>query len=135
MRRILITLAALSAATVHAQGDLAWAGAHHAPAPDAPAERLSIVDGALPGSMELDLPEGTRQVDLLDGRGRVAQTSKGAAIGGVDIRSLRPGTWTLRAHTGHGMVVRRFKVLPGGHVWTLDQLPRRAQRTTRAPLD
>lgn len=135
MRSLLLVLATASVAATSAQDDLAYMGTRPKSGREAPVQRLSILDGALPGSKDLELPDGTVQVDLLNGNGRVTREFTGPEMDRLDIAGLRPGTWTLRAHTASGMVVRRFMVMQGGHVWTLDQLPAKNQRRTRAPLD
>ncbi len=137
MRNLILLLVGTCTVNLVAQdGDIAYAGGTKRTVEHTTrVEKLSMVEGAVPGSMELVLPTGTTQVDVLNGNGRVKHRFNGSEIESFNVSDLRPGTWTLRAHTGQGMVVRRFMVMYGGHIWTLDQLPGKAQRKTRAPLD
>ncbi|MEO8587924.1 MAG: T9SS type A sorting domain-containing protein [Flavobacteriales bacterium] len=85
-------------------------------------ERVGFVEGTLPSTVELSLPVGTYQVDLLNARGKVKQSFAAGAIDQIDLTELSPGTWTLRARTPEGLCVRRFAVLTHGGVrWTLPQ--------------
>lgn len=86
----------------------------------ADAQTVRIMDGAVPGVMELKLPESTYQVDLINSRGKVKFRHSGHSLQQLDLGSLRPGTWTLRAHTTEGMRVKRFVVMQHGKVaWSV----------------
>lgn len=89
-----------------------------APARTADDAGIDFVDTTVPGVVELALPPATSSVDLLNAQGNVVRELKGADCSSLDLRELRPGTWTLRAHTRSGMHVRRFMVLSrGGMRW------------------
>ena len=81
--------------------------------------RISFRDLAEPGLVELLLPAGTFQVDLLNAQGNVV--SEVEQMPTLDLRSLRPGTWTVRAHCTNGIRVRRFVVLGRGGTMWVDQ--------------
>lgn len=91
------------------------------------------------GTIPVDLPIGTQQVDILDARGEVVERIPGWALNDLDLAHFERGTWTLRAHLPQGFVVRRFLVLrPGEITWALPAAgPRNAAayRATRRPLD
>lgn len=90
--------------------------------------RVGFVEGTIPGSVELSLPSGTSHVDLLNARGNVKRSYPADSIDQIDLNTLRPGTWTLRARTPNGTLVRRFAVLAqGGVLWTLPQ-PKQLKR-------
>lgn len=90
--------------------------------------RVGFVEGTIPGSVELRLPPGTSQVDLLNSRGNVKRSFPAGSIDQIDLNSLKPGTWTLRARTTQGILIRRFAVLAkGGVLWTLPQ-PKQPKR-------
>ena len=89
-----------------------------APARTADDASIGFVDTMVPGVVELSLPAATRAVDLLNAQGNVVRELNEAGLKTLDLRSLRPGTWTLRAHTTEGIHVRRFMVLSrGGMRW------------------
>ncbi len=97
-----------------------------APSRTADNTKITFLDPVVPGVLELSLPDGTRRVDLLNARGKVKATHEGSSMQQIDLRKLRRGTWTLRAHTRSGMMVRRFLVLGHGQVvWQLPPAPRR----------
>ncbi|MEZ4755483.1 MAG: hypothetical protein R2817_01510 [Flavobacteriales bacterium] len=83
--------------------------------------RLGITPGAVPGSLDLHLPQGTEAVVLLNGRGDVELVLPSEQWDRLPVEQLRPGTWTLRA-TVHGrFLLRRFLVLGNGHsTWLPD---------------
>ncbi len=88
--------------------------------------RITFLEPVLPGVMEVSLPEGTHRIDLLNARGKVKHTREAAHVEQLDLRKLRRGTWTLRAHTRTGMVVRRFFVMGHGSVlWEMPYSNRR----------
>jgi hypothetical protein len=110
MRNFLLPLFLLGALfTARAQDDVSMAYTV-APARVRAAEvvRIEAMETAVPGMIELTLPPSTYRVDLLNPRGRVKRSLVMSGTGTLDTRNLYKGTWTLRAHTEHGMVVRRF---------------------------
>jgi hypothetical protein len=120
-------LALLISGAMNAQSDemIAYVPSK-APTRTADNTKITFLDPVVPGVMELSLPEGTRRVDLLNARGKVKATHEGPTMQQIDLRKLRRGTWTLRAHTPDGMMVRRFLVLGHGQVvWQLPPAPRR----------
>ena len=91
--------------------------------------RISFLEPAVPGELEVALPNGTHRVDLLNARGRVKHSHDVNAAGRLDLKKLRRGLWTLRAHTPDGMVVRRFVVQDHGRVlWEMPRTERRNRR-------
>ncbi len=83
--------------------------------------RIGILDPVVPGMLDLSLPATTHRVDLLNARGRVKHSLDISQMDRLDLRKLRRGTWTLRAHTTEGMLVRRFFVM--GHGSILWEMP------------
>lgn len=127
MRCTNMLLALLISGAMNAQSDemIAYVPSK-APTRTADNTKITFLDPVVPGVMELSLPEGTRRVDLLNARGKVKATHEGPTMQQIDLRKLRRGTWTLRAHTPDGMMVRRFLVLGHGQVvWQLPPAPRR----------
>lgn len=93
-----------------------------APAHTADNEGVGFSESAVAGSVDLLLPAGTHRVDLLNARGDVVQQLERDALDRLALDRLRPGTWTLRAHVGQRILVRRFQVLGAGQVaWIPDQ--------------
>lgn len=88
--------------------------------------RINFIEPAVPGEMEVALPDGTYRVDLLNARGNVKQVRSVEEARKINIKKLRRGTWTLRAHTPSGMIVRRFFVMGRGTV--LMELPQSRRR-------
>ncbi|MDQ3102079.1 MAG: hypothetical protein M3R08_11875 [Bacteroidota bacterium] len=97
-------------------------------APSRTVDDLSItfLEPVVPGELEVALPAGTFRVDLLNAHGNIKQVRSIEQADKINIRKLRRGTWTLRAHTPSGMVVRRFFVMGRGTVLT--ELPRSRRR-------
>jgi hypothetical protein len=123
MRTLLLFLSCVAAAGLMAQDD-----GYVAYVPSRPPEhtaddvRVGFVEGTLPSTVELSLPQGTYQVDLLNARGNVKRSFPAGSIDQIDLTELSPGTWTLRARTPEGLSIRRFAVLAqGGVLWTLPQ--------------
>ncbi|MCW5898182.1 MAG: hypothetical protein KIT10_02845 [Flavobacteriales bacterium] len=134
--RIMMLFSLLSLSLgLFAQGsfdDFAYAPPGQARAVDR-SQALSIMEGPLPGTLDLGLPPGTTRVDLFNSKGRLKRTMP--AEEAIGLKELRPGTWTLRAHTAQGLVVRRITVLDNGSVWSMDPPRSRDQRVMRRPLD
>lgn len=79
---------------------------------------IGFADTTVPGVVELELPPATTGIDLLNAQGTVVRELADSPRRTLDLRELRPGTWTLRAHTPTGIRVRRFLVLSrGGMRW------------------
>ena len=88
--------------------------------------QMGFKDGAVPGTVEFHMPQGTHRIDLLNARGRVERTLTGSDMHHLDLGGLRCGTWTLRAHTMNGLNVRRFVVMERGRIaWAVPPLRRR----------
>ena len=134
MRILTLLMTMVMSGQLAGQDDLAYMGGA-ARTERSGTPRLTMAAGALPGSMELVLPEGTMHVDLLNAHGRVKRRYRNNDMTSLDPGRLRPGTWTLRAHTVHGSVVRRIQVLPGGALRTLDRPLVKSHRRIRTPLD
>jgi hypothetical protein len=77
--------------------------------------RIELTEGSTPGMATLRTPEGTYQLDVLNVRGKVVRSTT-TDLDRLDVRKLRPGTWTLRAHTPEGILVRRFMVFERGSI-------------------
>jgi hypothetical protein len=61
-------------------------------------------------------------MDLLNGRGDIVQVFQQQQLECLALDRLKPGTWTLRAHVGDHLLVRRFQVIGVGQVaWIPDQ--------------
>ncbi len=85
----------------------------------ADSERIAFVSGAVAGKMEALIPTDAQRVDILNARGNVKQTYSAKELDTFSIGDLRPGTWTLRVHTGTNMMIRRFVVMQRGSiVWS-----------------
>ncbi len=127
LRRSAVLCAMLSTFVVCAQSE-----AHIAYVPSTPLENtaddaaMGFRQGTIPGILELQLPAGTRQVDILNARGNVVHRFGEDHITNLDLADLSRGTWTLRAHTPHGFSIRRFVVMQLGSVaWAV---PRSGKR-------
>lgn len=100
--------------------------------PSRPIERtaddanMGFRSSSVPGMLELAVPKGTSQVDILNARGKVVHSYMYEEIEVLDLGTLSRGTWTLRAHTPHGFSVRRFVVMqPGSVAWAVPRSGRR----------
>lgn len=127
MLRILPLLFACSVAgIVYGQSeDIAYVP-REAPARTADDVSIGFRDTAEPGIVDLALPAGTYQVDLLNASGSVVQELDPEAASRLDLRALKVGTWTVRAHSHNGLHVRRFVVLGrGGTLWVNQRGPSR----------
>ncbi|MBK7383204.1 MAG: T9SS type A sorting domain-containing protein [Flavobacteriales bacterium] len=128
LRLSMIAVMVCSAAWVRAQSeDIAYVPRE---APERTADDAGIdlrkTDEA--GVMDLVIPAGTRQVDLINASGNVVWSMPATTTPQLDLRELRTGTWTIRAHTDQGARVRRFLVLGNsGTMWT-DQVRRPARK-------
>jgi hypothetical protein len=98
-----------------------------APSNTADDVRVGFSESVVAGSVDLILPSGTEQVDLLNGRGEVVQRLDAAQLDRLDLDSLKPGTWTLRARVNGHFLVRRFLVIGKGNMaWIPEQEHRRS---------
>lgn len=106
-----------------AQGDLAYMPAT-APARTADDEAIRLFETDAPSVVRFSLPPRTYQVDLLNAQGNVAGQLSQAELEAFDLAQLKPGTWTLRAHTPQGFRVRRFVVHQReGRNWVVEANP------------
>lgn len=113
-------------AAIGQSDDLAYVPAE-APARTADDATIGFKDTSEPGLVTLELPAATYRVDLLNASGNVVSELHPEAGFQLDLRSLRAGTWTVRAHAPGGMHVRRFVVLgKSGALWV--NQPQRARR-------
>lgn len=88
--------------------------------------RLGPTTRAAQEIASIELPIGTYQVDLINGRGRVVRSYQAERLQELELGTLRPGTWTLRARTSESYSVRRFMVIKRGTImWSQ---PRTAAR-------
>lgn len=120
-----ITLGCVTLA--HAQSE-----ERYAYVPSRPIERtaddanMGFRSSSVPGMLEMAVPKGTSQVDILNARGKVIHSYTQEEIDVLDLGTLSRGTWTLRAHTPHGFSVRRFVVMqPGAVAWAVPRSGRR----------
>jgi hypothetical protein len=87
---------------------------------------IDLVRTTEPGIVDINLPVGTQRVDLLNATGKVMLALDLSVPPQLDLTSLRPGTWTIRAHSTHGVRVRRFVVLGNNStMWAEQKNPRR----------
>lgn len=107
---VLIAAAMLTVCHCRAQADDMAYMPRVAPARTADDAVITMHETDTPGVVAFRLPAETYRVDLLNGQGRVVESMLPDAVGAFDLERLRPGTWTLRAHTPAGMRVRRFVV-------------------------
>ena len=85
-------------------------------------ERVGFSESAVAGSVDLILPTGTDRVDLLNGRGDVVNIFEKGELERLALDRLKPGTWTIRAHVGSRLLIRRFLVIGEGQVaWIPNQ--------------
>lgn len=129
--RAMLRLAILSltvfvtTASMAQNDDLAYVPTE-APARTADDATIVFRDTPEPGIVDVLLPRGTYQVDLLNAGGTVVHQLEPEAAAHLDLRTLRPGTWTVRAHGMAGIRVRRFVVLgQGGTLWVNQRQPPR----------
>ncbi len=124
-RSLLFALACLCAQFTLAQSeDFAYVPKE---APERTADDVAIgfKDTEEPGVVAIALPAGTYGVDLLNASGNVERELTSDEFSRLDLRALRAGTWTLRAHSPNGLHVRRFVVLGrGGTVWVNPRKPK-----------
>ncbi|WKZ67192.1 MAG: hypothetical protein QY325_04510 [Flavobacteriales bacterium] len=106
----LIIAALLAACHCVAQADDMAYMPKEVPARTADDAVITMHETDTPGVVAFSLPPETYRVDLLNGQGRVVDSMPPDAAAAFDLDRLRPGTWTLRAHTPVGMRVRRFVV-------------------------
>lgn len=80
---------------------------------------IDLIRTPEPGIVDLQLPVGTNSADLLNAAGNVVLTLDLSIPPRLDLKTLRQGTWTIRAHTSDGARVRRFLVLGNNStMWT-----------------
>lgn len=126
LRSTALLLWLVSFAAMGQSDDLAYVPAE-APAHTADDVSIGFKDTQEPGLVTLDLPIATYRVDLLNASGNVVSELHPEAGFQLDLRNLRSGTWTVRAHAPSGMHVRRFVVLgKSGALWV--KQPQRVRR-------
>ena len=125
MKQFLMVAVLLAPALAAAQAeDLAYVPSA-APARTADEASIGFRDRSEPGLVDLVLPPGTYQVDLLNAQGNIVGHIDLRNSAELDLRALKPGTWTVRAHCPDGLRVRRFVVLGrGGTMWVQQRQPR-----------
>ena len=127
LRTLLCVLLVIALSGANAQsGDLIAYVPAQAPERTADDMRITFLDPVVPGLLDVALPQGTHRVDLLNAKGKVKKSHHSTTTQQLDLRKLRRGTWTIRAHTQKGMVVRRFFVM--GHGRVLWELPTSGRR-------
>ena len=90
----------------------------------ADSEAIILTSTDQPGIYGLTLPEGTISIDVLDNRGDLLTEVPLISDGRLDVRGLRASTYTIRAHTAHGIRIRRFALLgAGASLWAIDAEP------------
>lgn len=104
-----------------AQDELVAYVPRRAPVHTADSEEIAIIGSDSAGIYRFKVPEGTYAVDLLTAHGKRLDHQPAIANGTVDVREMKPGTYTLRAHTYEGIRIRRFALLRrGSATWTID---------------
>ncbi len=130
--RSLCTILALGVSlvttTIHAQADDMAAMMPPRPmARTADDQRIGLASERAHGGVVFTVPDDAYRFDLLNARGRVKRTVIGD-VSELDIRGLKRGVWTLRAHTKEGILVRRFVVVKRSvALWALPNGSRRAR--------
>jgi hypothetical protein len=100
-----------------AQGDMAYMP-KSAPARTADDSAIEMHETSEAEVVRFSMPPGTTRVDLLNAQGNVVSQLSDLELNAFDVSRLKPGTWTLRAHTASGLRIRRFVVhLNEGRHW------------------
>ncbi len=90
----------------------------------ADSETIILTSTDQQGVYGLTLPAGTLRIDVLDNRGDLLTQPPLIYDGRMDVRGLRASTYTIRAHTAHGIRIRRFALLgAGASLWAIDAEP------------
>lgn len=87
----------------------------------ADSERIGFMESAVSGKAEAILPMDALGADILNARGNIERSYSADQLGTLSLADIQSGTWTLRVHTSHGFLVRRFVVMArGGVIWSPD---------------
>jgi hypothetical protein len=114
MRHSLLVAILLTVAGVQAQDELVAYEPRRAPVRTADSEDIAIIGSDSAGRYHFAVPEGTYAVDLLNAQGKRLVPQPPISNGTVDVRNMKPGTYTVRAHTFEGISIRRFSLLRRG---------------------
>jgi len=121
MRHPIIIILLLSCAYAQAQDEAVAYVPRRGPVHTADSEDIAIIGSGAAGIYRFTVPEGTYEVDLLTAQGKRLDPQPPVANGTVDIRGMKPGTYTVRAHTFDGIRIRRFALLRrASSAWALD---------------
>lgn len=116
---LLVLACAISTGLSAQYGDLAAMTPPRTVARTADDTRIAIAERSSKGVFSVDVPEDCYRIDLLNAKGRV-KYQLDPSDRRLQLDRLRPGTWTLRAHTTTGIMVRRFLVFKRGHApWAI----------------
>ena len=105
-----LTLATLLAGPLYAQSDALAYMPREAPERTADDTRISMSTTDEVGVVSFRIPEGCYRVDLLDAQGDVVDQFGIDDMERFELERLKPGTWTIRAHSSQGIRIRRFVV-------------------------
>ena len=106
---------------VQAQDELVAYVPRRAPVHTADSQDIAIIGSDSAGIYRFAVPEGTYAVDLLTAQGKRLEPQPPIANGAVDVRAMKPGTYTVRAHTFEGIRIRRFALLRrASTAWAID---------------
>lgn len=124
MKAVSVIAAMVSCLAVNAQDELvAYVPRKHIDR-TADADVIQLTSTTTPGVYQLSLPERTLFVDVLDPRGAPLAQQPRVSDGTIDIRGLRASTYTIRAHTASGILIRRFAFMgEGAGLWAIDAEP------------
>ncbi|MFZ1686400.1 MAG: hypothetical protein WAU70_03195 [Flavobacteriales bacterium] len=121
MHRTILVATFFAGSLAHAQDELIAYVPRHAPVRTADSEKIAIIGSDSAGMYRFTLPEGTYAVDLLTAQGKRLDPQPPIVNGTVDVREMKPGTYTVRAHTFEGISIRRFALLRrAGTAWAID---------------
>lgn len=95
----------------------------------ADSESIGFMASAVGGKAEAILPTDAFKADILNVRGNIERTYSADELGTLSLADVSSGTWTLRVHTPHGFLVRRFVVMArGGVIWSPEYDPKAKKR-------
>ncbi|MEO8069543.1 MAG: hypothetical protein ABI599_17730 [Flavobacteriales bacterium] len=121
MRNAILLVLILAGPIAQGQEELVAYVPRHAPVRTADTEDIAIVGSDSAGIYRFAIPEGTYAVDLLTAQGKRLDPQPPISNGSVDVRGMKPGTYTVRAHTFEGIRIRRFALLRrASTTWALD---------------
>ncbi|MBK6775697.1 MAG: T9SS type A sorting domain-containing protein [Flavobacteriales bacterium] len=121
MRHSILLAMLLALSSARAQDELVAYEPRRAPVRTADSEEIAIIGSDSAGLYRFAVPEGTYAVDLLNAQGKRLEPQPPISNGTVDVRNMKPGTYTVRAHTFEGISIRRFSLLRRGATsWAVD---------------